>query len=117
MLNMPTIDVRHRSASASLDASVWEMDGNNLVVYVRFSGAKPVGCTLSVCSEQRRKVGSLSLSRIDETTWKVMPARWRFGGGFWSTVTSAYDADALLPLWPMVLTHAPTVDSLVLGSL
>ena len=63
------------------------------------------------------RVGALSLTRVDEATWKVMPARWRFGGGFWSTVTSAYDADALLPLWPMVLSHATAEASAVLGAL
>ena len=116
---MPTINVRHRSASSSLDASVWELepDTGSLVVFVRFGGAKPVGCTLSVCSERRRKVGGLNLSRIDESTWKVMPARWRFGGGFWSTVTSAFDADALLPLWPMYLSHCPVSEALALGAL
>jgi hypothetical protein len=105
-MNMPTINVRHRSASGSFGASIWELDeSGNVVAYVRFDGMRPIGCTLSVCSSRRPVVGALSLTRVDETTWKIMPARYRHGGGFWSTVTSAFEADALLPLWPMMLTH------------
>ena len=115
---MPTIDLRHRSASGSLTSSVWELDPSGLVAcYVRFDGALGVGCTLSVCSSRRPRVGALSLTRVDEATWKVMPARYRHGGGFWSCVTSAYDEGALLPLWPLMLSHCPESAAKILEAL
>ena len=120
MLSMPTINLRHRSASGPASSSVWEIDRetSHVVLFARMADTAPtIGCDLLVCSSRRPKVGAVSLTRIDESTWRLMPARWRFGGGFWSTATSGYDADSLLPLWPMHLTHCPTEDALILEAL
>ena len=120
MLSVPTIDLRHRTASGQVLSSVWEIDREtgHIVAFVRMAdGAPTVGVDLLVCSSRHPKVGGVSLSRVDETTWKLMPARYRHGGGVWSTLTSAYDADAVLPLWPIMLTHARAEDSEILEKL
>jgi hypothetical protein len=105
---MPTIDLKHRDASSVLH-SLWEIDSrsNTIVVAVRLSERAPtICCDLNACSSRKPRTGALALSRVDETTWRLMPARYRFGGGYWATYASAYDHEALLPLWPMLLTHA-----------
>lgn len=70
------IHVRHRSASGRIDA-MWEFDGQRRVLDVVIRrGNATMAFTLPVCAVDKPRFGAFGLTRLDASSWRVLPIRY-----------------------------------------
>ncbi len=109
--------LRHASASSGRDAwNTWGLDAceGHIVLAVRLSENLEGMCVcVGVASSRRPRAGAISIYRLDETHFRLMPSRWHLGRAYgdharaWGALPSFFDDAKRLPLAPILLTHAP----------
>lgn len=70
------LHILHRTASGRLD-SLWEYDPARRIVMltVTLGSAQPVHVDVQVATSREPRRGSWKLTRLDESTWEILPSR------------------------------------------
>lgn len=106
-----TICVRHRSASGQLDDEYWEYRrvDHRIDVTLR-SGLLRIRFEVKVCSQEKPDFGAHPIVRVDNESWRVLPARfvrcWRHRIEALAAISCPI-GDILSPGQHLVLTNAP----------
>ena len=87
---------------------MWEFDPARRVVdlVLKQGGARPLELTIPVCAIDRPRLNAFAMSRLDGTSWRILPSRF-----VWQSERLVHFEVAIHPAiggrTQLVLTHAP----------
>jgi hypothetical protein len=107
-VSVDALYLKHRSASGVSLANRWELNETGILcLSIQINEAsRKVSLDIAARTSRSPSRDAFFLVRIDEGTWRVMPATWTRENDRASWTTKAASFDAALPMIPIILTNA-----------